>query len=129
NLLALAELFGVSADELALLRRQEAPGEAPPPAEPEPAEAGSSAPRRRFSRWVPVAAVALAALAVVLIPVTVHLALRRMETGPVENVPSDTAETDGQGGEEAEGQDGAEAGGGASGLAERPGLERTGEFA
>ena len=129
NLLALAELFGVSADELALLRRQEAPGEAPPPAEPEPAEAGPSAPRRRFSRWVPVAAVALAALAVVLIPVTVHLALRRMETGPVENVPSDVAEADGQGGEEAEGQDGAEAGGGASGLAERPGLERTGEFA
>src|SRR5699024_6004310 len=70
-----------------------------PPAVPEPLsmeQETASSPKRRLPRWVPAAAVALAAFLVVMIPVTVHLALRRMETGPVENVPSDTAEADGQ---------------------------------
>ena len=103
NLLSLAELFGVSADELAGLRRQKTAGEeasaVEPPAVPEPLsmeQETASSPKRRLPRWAPVAAVILAALAVVMIPVTVHLALRRMETGPVENVPSYTAEADGQ---------------------------------
>ena len=62
NLLSLAELFGVSADELALLRRQESQGEAPPPPEtagteegPPPEAAQPSSPRRRG--WVPAALV------------------------------------------------------------------------
>ena len=119
NLLALAELFGVSADELAGLRQQEAAGESSsagePPEASEPAsmeDEAASPPKRRFPRWVPVAAVALAALAVVMIPVTVYMAIRRMETGPVVQVPSDTAETEEQPAQGA-----------------RPGTEATGEFA
>ena len=103
NLLALAELFGVSADELAGLRQQEAAGESAsagePPEASEPAsmeDEAASPPKRRFPRWVPVAAVALAALAVVMIPVTVYMAIRRMETGPVEQVQSAVDEAEEQ---------------------------------
>ena len=108
NLLSLAELFGVSADELALLRRQESQGEAPPPPEaagteegPPPEAAQPSSPRRRG--WVP-AALVLAALLIVTIPAAVYFALRRSETGsvePVEKVPGDVGPAGGQsGGEE-----------------------------
>ena len=107
NLLSLAELFGVSADELALLRRQESQGEAPPPPEaagteegPPPEAAQPSSPRRRHG-WVP-AALVLAALLIVTIPATVYFALRRSETGSVEKIPSDVGPAGGQiGGEEA----------------------------
>ena len=68
NLLSLAELFGVSADELAGLRRQKTAGEeasaVEPPAVPEPLsmeQETASSPKRRLPRWVPAAAVALAA--------------------------------------------------------------------
>ena len=110
NLLSLAELFGVSADELAGLRRQKTAGEeasaVEPPAVPEPLsmeQETASSPKRRLPRWVP-AALVLAALLIVTIPAAVYFALRRSETGsvePVEKVPGDVGPAGGQsGGEE-----------------------------
>ena len=113
NLLALAEVFAVSADELAGLRRREAP----PTEEPERTETETVLPRYRCPRWGPAAAVVLVALAMVMILLTVYMAIRRMETGPVERVPSDVAEAEGQ----PEQTD--------PSSSQRPTAEETGEFA
>lgn len=109
NLLALAGLFGVSADELAGLRRT-AEQAAAEPEGPEEREAAPPEQKRRFPWWA--AALLAAVLLVFLVPATAFWLLVRMETGPVEHVPSEAAEAEEQPIQGA-----------------RPGLEETGEFA